>query len=86
VPALDKKGRPIAVRWIAGIRFVSGGDGHYYSDDGRFGLIHMLRGMPEVCWELWTLDGDGQMDECLDSNPWLGMLQREWEGKSLEDE
>lgn len=74
MPALDAKGRPIAVRWMAGIRFVRKADGHYYSDDGRFAVFHMLRDMPERCWELWSLDGNGRMLEWIHGEIWLGWL------------
>ena len=54
--------------WNKNKLFESGGDGHYYSDDGRFAIFHMLRGTTEACWELHTIDQDGRSTDLVEGN------------------
>jgi len=55
--------RPDTDEWYSAVCFESGGDGHYYSTDGRFAIFHMMRTTPHVCWELWTID---ESRSCVD--------------------
>ena len=66
--------RRVPVRVVGGVRFVSGGDGHYYSKDGRLAVLHVMRGTPESCWELHARGSDGRYDEYLHGEVWLGWL------------
>lgn len=64
------------VRIIAGVRFLREDDGHYYSEDRRFGLLHILRGTPQVSWLLKRLGADGQSDESIYDATWLFEIQQ----------
>lgn len=61
-------------RVVDGTRFVSGGDGHWYSECGRYAIFHMLRGTPEATWELFTTEPRRKMGEYLHGEIGFGML------------
>jgi len=59
---------------VGGLCFVAGGDGHWYSTCGRFGIFHMLRGTMQATWELTTLRFDREMGEYLHDEIGFDML------------
>jgi len=72
-----KKGAPRRL-WLKGpnrddnvydaVLFESGGDGHYYSDCGRFAIFHMMRSTPHVCWELHQIDPERRSIDLVEGN------------------
>jgi hypothetical protein len=64
----------VRTRIVAGVRFVAGGDGHYYSEDGRYAIFHMLRDTEESCWELYAKDGDNVFGKLIDDAMTLGEI------------
>ena len=68
------KRRP-RVRVIAGVRFRSTGDGHYVTQDGRYGIWHMMRGTPHDMWELYErADNGSPYGEVIDDAQTLGEI------------
>jgi hypothetical protein len=63
-----------SVRYIAGVKFVAGGDGHYYSEDGRYSVFHMLRGTPQASWELYETIGADLYGDLIDDAMTLGEI------------
>ena len=46
-------------RWVIvdGVKFMSIRPGYYLSDCGRWAIVHMLAGLVNHQWELWTTQG-----------------------------
>jgi len=59
---------------VDGICFISGGDGHWYSTCGRFGIFHMLRETAQATWELQKLGPGREMGEYLHDEIGFSML------------
>jgi hypothetical protein len=71
-----REGRRLVLRFpTMHVIFVSGGDGHYYSVGGRYGIFHMLKHTQHACWEVQSLDEDGRPSGSIDNA----------EGSSLSD-
>lgn len=49
------------VKWIGGRKFLSSEAAHYYSEDGKFFVVHVFRGLAAHQWELYEREADDDM-------------------------
>lgn len=80
-------------RMISGVRFRSDGQGHWFTEDRKHAIFHMLRGTSWKQWELYRCGENdrGKWDDCLEFlEPGLALsdfkgilkrLKRLWEEK-----
>lgn len=69
--SIEKLPAPLVLgrrRMIAGVLFRSDGMGHWFSEDMRYVVFHMLRGTSWQQWELYLRgkNEDGKWNDCLE--------------------